>query len=520
MMKKGLLILSLFLTYPLWGQRPSNAEVTHMNILLLNTLDEYSRTCSLSDRDDVRDFLRLFADPEKVCVYNDLLGTVGYQDQVTPNSYTALVNPDNGSLLRAEVSTIRKRGDYYQDSGSWHRRISLHKYVMLIDASVYSGTSGGILFDSDQTYDSNPGFSLMADFVYDADSDRMLISSITSSERKPSHPLDQSSFTVVIRPDSEYADHLLSKGQSLTFNEFGQAIVENGSLSTDDDDVILKLNTVGSSSRYTVLEPVFKKYHFRVKPHYSIALNGAFHFTTKPGNVSFTASSKAMEVGADLGFVLGRVSLHSRFIFYVGAAYSNSGVDMAAGPFDYQYGTAYPVSYRIDSVTESYKFQEFVFPAYFEYEASLGSRLALSIDAGGKFYLNRNCIVASPFHVDGSVSRAGLPSSSFSSDFDHFIAPVSYGKQPYDISVFGRIGLDVRIVGGLYLTVSGGYEYGVTAAYSSPGNSFYNPSNGSSAAILPVVYAGGKNLAYHSFAGCIAFNRQAIWLSGGLKIKL
>ena len=106
MMKKGLLILSLFLTYPLWGQRPSNAEVTHMNILLLNTLDEYSRTCSLSDRDDVRDFLRLFADPEKVCVYNDLLGTVGYQDQVTPNSYTALVNPDN-----VRTSRLSARGE-------------------------------------------------------------------------------------------------------------------------------------------------------------------------------------------------------------------------------------------------------------------------------------------------------------------------------------------------------------------------------------------------------------------------
>ena len=519
-MKRGSLILLLFLTVPLWGQRPTTAETSHMNIRLLNTLDEYSRTCSLSDKDDIRVFLRLFEDPDRACLYNDILGTTGFQNQLSPRAYSDLLDPDTGNVLRTEISRIRKMGDYFQEAGSWHRRVSLHKYLMLIDASVYSGPEGGILFDSDLLYGSDPGFSLVLDLVYDADSDRMLIASIELQERKPSIPLDQSSFTVVLRPDNVYAEHLLTNGMPLTFNEFGQAIVENGSLNTDDDDVVLRFNTMGSSSLYTVLEPVFKKYHFRFKPHYSMTLKDAFRFTTQPSSVPFAATSKAMEAGLDLGFVMGRPSLRSRILLYLGAAYSSSLVDMSAGPFEYRYGVASPIHYSIQSVKESLQFREIAFPAYFELEASLGSRIGLAFDVGGKFYLNQRCEVAAPFHADGSVSVAGGSASPFSADFDRFVAPASYGKEPYDISVFGRAEVDVRIISGLYLTVSGGYEYGVTPAFRSSNTPFFSESGANGAAILPIVYAGGKNLAYHSFADCISFKRQAIWLSGGLKIKL
>ena len=519
-MKRVPFLLFLFLTMPLWGQRPSDAEVRHMNILILNTLDEYIRTSSLSDRNDIRDFLRLFEDPDRPCVYNDLAGTAGYQGQLTPRAYSELVNAENGSVLRTEISRIRKSGDFYFETEKWHRRISIQKYVMLIDASVYTNASGGILFDSDQLYSIDPDYHLVLDLVYDAEADRVQIAAIQPLERKPSLPVDKSSFTVVLRPDDVYAGNLYSGNTPLSFNEFGQAIVENGTLNTGDDDLVLRLNTLSSSPLYTVVEPVFKKYHIRIRPRYAMTLNGAFQFSHTPEKVNFTASSKSMEAGVDLGVVLGKFGRLSRIILYTGAAFSGSNVNMVSGPFDYQYGTVSPIAYRIEQATEAYSFSEIVFPAFFEWETSLGSRVVIFTDVGGKFYLNQNDTVYSPFHVEGSISSGGKPYSPFASDFDRFIAPASYGKQPYDVSIFGELGVDIKVVQALYLSVSGGYEFGVMPAFTSAGTPFYREASGSSPAILPIVYAGGKHLAYHSFADCVSFNRQAIWLSAGLKIKL
>ena len=193
---------------------------------------------------------------------------------------------------------------------------------------------------------------------------------------------------------------------------------------------------------------------------------------------------------------------------------------METGEFSYRYGTVSPIAYSIRKASEAYAFQEFVFPLYFEWESSLGSRLALSLDFGGKFYLNRNNTVSAPFHVDGSVSVAGAAATSFSTDFDRFIAPASYGKEPYDISAFANLEVDVRLIPAFYLFVSGGYEYGILPAFKSSETPFYRAPSGAGSAILPVVYAGGKHFAYHSFADCITFKRQAVWLSAGLKIKL
>lgn len=519
-MKRIVFIFLISLAVPLWGQEPTGAESRHMNILILNTLDEYIRTSSLSDRNDVRDFLHLFVDSDDPCVYNDLLGTVGYQQQVSPRQYAALVDSEKGSVLRTEISQIRKSGSFYREGGNWHRKITLRKYVMLIDASVYESPSGGVLFDSDQMYMNDPDFKLVLDLVYDEDSDRILIAGIDPQDKKPSMALDNSTFTVVVRPDNLYADHLTSEGNPLIFNEFGQAIINDGTLGIDDDDVVLRYNTLATSSRYTVVEPLFKKYHIRLKPRYSMTLNGAFHLKSDPMTVPFSFNSKAMEAGLDLGIVLSKSGLHSRFLLYLGAAFSRSSVDMSAGPVNYSYGSAYTVSYAIDQITESIAYQEYVFPLYFELERSLGSRVTMALDVGGKFYLNQNCSVASPFHVEGSVKLGGAAASPFQADFERFIAPASYGKQPYDVSAFGQLEVDVKIIPALYVFVAGGYEYGVLPAYTSSNEVFFREGSGSAPGIFPVVYAGGKHLAYHSFADCITFNRQSIFMSAGLKIKL
>lgn len=494
-----------------------------MNILVLNTLDEYIRTSSLSDAQDIRSFLRLFKDPDSPCVYNDLIGTPGYQEQITPKVYSRLVDQEKGSVLRTEISKVRKEGDYYQEGGNWHRRIAVNKYVMSIDASVYVSEAGGVLFDSDKLYPEHPDFSLILDMEYDPEEDRMLIAGIRSRDRMPSLPLDSGKFTVIVRPDNEYADYLYSNDRKVEFNDFNQALVDEESLSVNDDDVVLSYKTIASSDLYDVKIPVFKKYHVRLKPRFGMTAGDAFHFTFEPSGVSFESSSGAKEAGLDFGFSLAKMNRRSRLLLYLGAGMSWSDVDMSAGSFSYRYGSAVPVSYEISEVTEAYAYQDYVFPVYFELENSLGSRFSLSFDVGAKFYLNRSSEVVSPFHVEGAFSRVGGASGSFSENFESFIAPASYGKNPYDLSVFAGVNLEVRLVSSLYLFASGGFEYGGIGlpAFNSSNEPFCMSGSGaSSASILPVVYAGGKHLAYHSFVNCVSFNRQAVWVSGGLKIKL
>ena len=520
-MKRILFTVLLLSALPLGAQTPSGAESRHMNVLILNTLDEYIRTSSLSDRQDILAFTHLFENEDSLCVYNDLMGTSTYQDLISPRDYSKLVDSESGSLLRTEISRIRKDGAYYREGGLWHRKITLNKYVMLIDASVYVGSAGGVLFDSDKLYPDQSDFTLVLDMVYHPDEDVVRIAGIQAQQRKPSHPIDKA-FSVVTRPESEYADYLYFGDKKLIFNDFGQAIVDADLLTVSDDDVVLKFNKLASSSQYDVLVPVFKKYHFRLKPRFSSTLSGAFHFTHAPDNVNFKASSGATEAGLDLGVSLGKMSRRSRMILYAGAAMSWSKVEMSAGSFDYQYGSATPLSYEISSVTEGYSYRDFVFPLYLEMENSLGTWGAISIDLGAKAYISQSAEILTPFHVDGRFTRSGESAVGLSQDFDRFIATASYGKNPYDFSVFGQLGLDVHLISSLYAFAAGGYEYGlVVPAFTSSNTPFCRTSTGTSQSnILPVVYAGGKHLAYHSFVDCISFNRQAIWFSAGLKIKL
>ena len=116
-----------------------------MNRLMLSTLDDYARTGSFSSSEDIRDFLSLFEDVESTCVFNDTLGTPGFKQMTTPVSYTRSIRSDKGSMLSFEIRNVRKRGDFYQEGGKWHRRISLGKEILYIDSSVYSGEAGGDL---------------------------------------------------------------------------------------------------------------------------------------------------------------------------------------------------------------------------------------------------------------------------------------------------------------------------------------------------------------------------------------
>jgi len=519
-MKRFLSLFLLFCAGISFAQTPSTSEVYHMNRLMLSTLDDYARTGSFSSSDDIRDFLSLFEDIDSPCVFNDILGAPGFKQMTTPTTYTRAISTEEGGMLSFDISKVRKEGNFYLDGGKWHRRITFNKDILYIDSSVYTGEAGGVFFDTKQTYPGEGGcIHLVMDLVYDPEQDLCLISSIRPAGEIPASALDASRFTVVVRPETQVEGEVLHNGRPLNYNEYGQTFLENRELSFSNDVYAVKTVVEGVSDYYDVLHLQFRKlHHFRFKPRYSMTMGGkAFSMDNAPESVNFSSSSKATEMGLDVGFLF-LSGKHARTGLYSGAAYSSSRLEMTAGNFSYDFLPGR--TYQITSVEEAYSYTDIMVPLYLESEFSLGRWVNLSLDLGAKFYIAQDTKVQTPYHVVGTVAGSSL---DLNGDRNGFLDPGYYGKNPYDLSFFANLEVDVRAYYKfLYVFVSGGYEYGIPAllpAYSPETVKTYFLPSGTSP-VFPVVYGGGKDLLFRSFSQSISFHRQSIWLSFGLKIKL
>lgn len=504
-------------------QTLSQKETHHINSLILNALDEYVRTASFAEPEDIKAFQRLFDTPDASCVFNDLPGTPGYRTEMSPREYSEQVTPDSGSLIKIEVSRVRKNDKFFQKGGRWHRRLTLDKYVMFIDNSVYSGGEGGVFFDTDKLLSDGKGtYPLEMDLVYDADKDRCLISSISLIGNGSSSALDSGSFYVILQPEPQFRAKTLYGNAPIVFNDYGQAFVPAvDQLQYDSDDYKLIPVTEAESRFYDVMSLSYRKlHHLRFKPRYSMTLGSAFGMGTVPSGVNFTQSSKATEFGLDFGFLFAKGS-HSHSGLYIGAAYSSSMLDMRAENMEYDYLPQR--RYKIASATETLGFTDLMVPFYFETEFKLGKYVDLSLDLGAKFYINIDNRNAVPYRINGSVITA-----SNTTDFDlssadvGFLDPGSYAKEPLDMSFFANLEFSVRLLKFMYLFASAGYEYGLQSLLPA-----YNPSEiktyyatGGTNPVFPVAYGGGTNLLFRSFVQSMAFHRQGIWLSFGLKFKL
>lgn len=88
----------------------------------------------------------------------------------------------------------------------------------------------------------------------------------------------------------------------------------------------------------------------------------------------------------------------------------------------------------------------------------------------------------------------------------------------FDVSLIGNIGFDINLLKRkVYLSVKGGYEYGLFPSYIGNGNKYYVYEH-----IFPVVYDPIKEMIVptHSLISNISLRRQAIWLETGLKFKI
>lgn len=514
-----------------YAQIPENKDARHMNYLMLLSVEDYCRTSSLYNDEYRQEFIKLFDDKKSSCIYNDFMNSSSFQQIISPEEYIRQYANNDDMMLETDYSDLDFVGPFEYRDGRWYRKVIVEKTIKIIDSVHYSDGAGGVLYDSSQLYPDAPSFSLEIELVYDKIKDRELISAIAVALKKPRTPLDEDTYSVIIKSDTKFDSRLESAGKSLSFNDFGEAFAYYNDYSVNDDDVKISASQVVQSDRYNVLKLKFTPKHLRLKLHADFAPFGAYSVSF--ANSGIDAKSTAKEVGIDLGFTfsVGNAKMGP----FVGVAASMSEINFSMSNFSFSYPEImvnrgvkmYDRTYNINEASEGLSMKDIVIPLYWEVEHRLGSWGKLVWDIGAKAYINGKMSWTS-YNVSGSVTGVLEDHSvindnvenclgSFSQNFNSFISPVDYSRSQFDYSAFGKIGLDISTVKNLSVSLSAGYEYGINWSYTSSMAEYLNADK----AIIPLLYSQSlnQNIAVHSFLGSVSYKRQGIWLSAGIKYK-
>lgn len=502
-----------------------------MNYQILNTVLSYTRTSSLYKESDIRDFLNLFEDKTKPCIYNDLMHTGTYQSTVSPEDYVKLYTPNGDVMLDANISSLNYMGPYEFRDEKWHRKVSVKKAITIIDSRYYWEGEGGVLFDSRQLYPSEPFFILELDMVYDANKGKAFIHSIDIALSKPTRPIDANKYSVILKSGTKYDSQVTSAGDSLVFNDFNEAFAAYNDYHLNDEDIRITPTELASCDSYNVLMLKYTPKHLRARGRVGFAPFGAYNVHGATSGLK--SKSSGFEFGIDLGytFTVGKAKMGP----YIGLGMSASSVSLFMNDFAYDYpglisdhnGNLYTRSYSVTKASEGIQLKDLVVPIYWSSEHKLNNVLKLTWDLGVKIYAPISTSLT-PYQVNGTVSGVysdnttvtdsaedalGIIDKSFTS----FMVPVNYTRKDNDFSAFGNLGMEIRIMEDLSAALSLGYEQGLTWAYKTDNDVYFDAEKG----ILPLVYSTqtAQDIAVRSFIGCISLKRQAFWMSLGIKYR-
>lgn len=509
--KLFLLTVLTFTLLPLYSQRVQESVSRKMNLAILNTLDEYESVASFAERRNEIDFIRLFTDPGRPCIYNDLMGMPLYQQMVSATQYTGLVPKAGGSMMDISLSNIEKDGEPYYEDGLIHRKISLTKNIMLIDASSYTGESGGVLFDSQLIYKSAPDFRMTFEFVYDESSGACKISSITSSPKTGS-PVDDDRFTVLVTSNNKRDRSLVYEGRRVEFNDFGQAFVDYSKMDMKAVDVLVEKETIAESARYDVIKINYKPIRGRFKIKGSYMPKGAYSIESTYSGLS--SSSWAAELTADLGYSIPASKIFKLGLFAgVGVSYSSISLNTDTLKYSYTHFSHDGVENRRDysfTAQEGINCMDLVFPLYAECEFQVVDKLFICLDLGAKIYLNYKTKLTD-YAVKGQFSG-----SSVDGIYSEFISPSVYSRDLIDISLAGSLSVEYGFSSTAFIMASAGYEYGMKPSYDG-GRIYVDRDSG----IYPFVYSENSkaDVAFRSLVGTTTYTRRGLLVSLGFKFK-
>lgn len=520
--------LAICISPAIWADSLPNSLRRHINAMVLSMIEDYERCCSVRDDETASEFLCLFE--ENSCVWNDVLGTETYMTQITPEEYVESVR-STLSYPSFRITDVKK-GELYRDGDSWIIPITFNKSVFYVDAKGY-------VFSTDRYYSGPLEMKMAIKYTAHCEGGEeccRIVSLEASEDYDRKFPkgrfvlLDRDSLGI---SDTRYFSTLKLDGQSPIFDD-GIAFVSSGKPTVNDMDVMITTDTLYRGFNYDVLSFGFRPRKSRMKLRYGYAPFGIYDVMNIDD--SRAVRSTAMELGLDFGGMW-RMGNSSKMGIFTGFGVSASRVSITLqNPISYSYTTSLRnqetglyedlnILYRINSASEGVDYIDFFVPLYFEFEHKAGNFMMITWSVGGKAYYNYMLAAVSqysPFgsyEVSNTITGQRSVSGTLMSGTDLYLAPLSYRKKPYDISLMANLGFEFNISQKrTYLIMRAGYEYGLTTSYSSGGLPYSDSKNN----VFPFVYDPVKNTsrALHSLFSNVTLRRQGIWFEGGFKFKL
>ena len=273
----------------------------------------------------------------------------------------------------------------------------------------------------------------------------------------------------------------------------------------------MKLKTTQRAwgNSYDVLEVDFKPIRFRSKFYWNTALGKAFDIETSYAPMQ--SSSSAMNFGADLGFEKS-LSKTFRLGAYTGVGLSLGKIGLEAKNIKYDLKYLTPKRSYSFSAKESLSIIDLIVPAYLESEIDLTDWLALDIDLGARFYLNRETNLG-PYEISGAFGPTVV-----NAVFSSFKDPADYTRTAYDIALFGNLEFDFALIKkALYAFFSFSYEHGLNPVYDSGLRTYFDEAT----SVYPFYYSpiSGTDNPMRSLIGSVRYSRKATCFAAGIKLK-
>lgn len=501
------------------AQTMSNAERRYINSRVLSLIEEYERLASLYDEESQYYFESLFEKGPESIVFCDMIGSESYLKSIPVSEYIHQLST-YASTVTTVIKDVRKGTMTYVD-GKWYIPVTMKKTFEYIDKDGY-------VFSVADYHKSD--IDIKMNVVYDQERDECAITSIEGAmQSDKSFP--EGRFLIVNKSDDmsiryqEYFSSLKIGDDNVVFNEFDQAVLPSGEASVDDIDVKVMMDTLSKGFNYDVVSFTFKPKKTRMKLRYGYSPNA---FNVVNNSTLMDVESPAMELGFDIGFAA-KAGRKSKFGLYTGVGIMKSDFHFTqASSSRYTYNTSklnadkiwepVNVSYTIKSANESVSYLDLFVPVYFEFEHGIGKYLMISWSLGAKGYYNIN-VSPTDHNVQFNYSISSDNTSGDKSLVKKFDTSF-YQTSPFDVSVFGNLGLDVNILQRkIYLMLRAGYEYGIMTTFKSNLASYYQAD---SPASHPVIYdaAQDQHIIVHPMINGLEFSRRGWWFSAGFKFKL
>ncbi len=494
------------------GQNLSNHERRCMNDKLLDLLLSYENYSSFTESHMKNSFQGLFASSD-VLVYCDIISSDKYGELIPVSKYATYLS-DTVSVRFVEILNLNKT-DYVFENGSYRVTVEFDKSLEYEDSLLTVFTTEDALIGL---------FHIKMECQYDKDEDRFIIRRIEGEPNdRCTFPLGD--FTIVVRNDDR-DESLLVDGNPLHFNLFDEAVVHGTSLPRlpqEDEDLIVIPSTISSTNRYSKVRYSYMTKRLRLKTGVSISPFGAYKVESP---ISFSSRrSSAYEMNVDFGYAFPLAS-DTKLAVFTGIGLSYSTLSLSVKDIAYSYkmsnyqGIICDREYRLSSVNEGLSFLDVVIPLYLSYEELLNDKIALSVDAGIKLYLNASTYV-SPNTVKGTSALVHdgvvLTTTELPKTISQYMIAGNYVRNTYDLAGFGKVGVEYRFKIRQYLFAKLGYLYSLTDSYNSNHNEWFKPTDN----IYPFVYSdrSGVDVAVRSFVDCISYRRSAFTFDIGYRMK-